>query len=296
MARARGLAARLRRRLLHALGAHALEAVVVAGIERQRAVMQVQDMRRHGVEDVAVVADEQQPARPAPEEGLQPEAGLEVEVVGGLVEQEQVRLGEQGPGQRHAHAPAAGEAGERPRLHRGVEAEAVEDRRGARRRRIRRDRGEALVDVRQLAGIGGLVGRGGEQARALGVAGEDVLDRGLVAAGRLLRDEADARAAGELDLAAVGLQLARDQREQRRLARAVASHEAHAPSRGQRRGGALEDLVAAKAQRHVGDGQHGGRADSTARAGTVSPAEPARRFRAAGRMWRPAGRAARLHG
>ena len=43
------------------------------------------------------------------EVGLQPVAGFEVEMVGGLVEQQQVRLFEQEFGERDAHLPAAGE-------------------------------------------------------------------------------------------------------------------------------------------------------------------------------------------
>ena len=40
---------------------------------------------------------------------LQPERAFEIEIVGRLVEQQQVGLGEQRGGERHAHAPAAGE-------------------------------------------------------------------------------------------------------------------------------------------------------------------------------------------
>ena len=51
------------------------------------------------VEQVEVVADHEQGAAVGPEEPQQPVAGVGVEVVGGLVEQEQVAAGEEDPGQ-----------------------------------------------------------------------------------------------------------------------------------------------------------------------------------------------------
>ena len=47
---------------------------------------------------------------------LQPERAFEIEIVGRLVEQQQVGLREQRCGERHAHAPAAGEFRARPLL------------------------------------------------------------------------------------------------------------------------------------------------------------------------------------
>ena len=67
---------------------------------------------------------------------LEPERAFEVEIVGRLVEQQQVGLGEQGRGQRHAHAPAAGELRHRPGQVGVGEAEAAQDFGGARRRPV----------------------------------------------------------------------------------------------------------------------------------------------------------------
>ena len=87
------------------------------------------------------MADQDQRARVAAQMLLQPDRGLEVEMVGGLVEQQEVGLEEQHAGQRHAHPPAAGERGQRLLLRRVVEAQALEDPGGAgrcgRRRRSR---------------------------------------------------------------------------------------------------------------------------------------------------------------
>ena len=68
-------------------------------------------------------------------------------MVRGLVEQQQVRRGEQQGGERDAHPPAAREAVERPLLRLLVEAEADQDAGRARRRGMGVDRVQPLVDL-----------------------------------------------------------------------------------------------------------------------------------------------------
>jgi len=72
-------------------------------------------------------------------------------MVGRLVEQQQVRLAEELGGQRHAHAPAAGEGLERALLRLVVETEAGEDAGGPRRRRMRLDLDQASPTARYPA-------------------------------------------------------------------------------------------------------------------------------------------------
>ncbi len=67
------------------------------------------------VEEFAIVADDQRGVRIFLQPRFEPQRALEIEVIGRLVEQENIGLGEQGRGQRHAHAPAAGEFRHRPR-------------------------------------------------------------------------------------------------------------------------------------------------------------------------------------
>ena len=122
----------------------------------------------------------------------EPQHALEVEVVGRLVEQQDVGLGEQHGGERHPHPPAAGEFGERPVLRRLVEAEAAEDPRGARRRSMGVDVDEPGLDVGDALGIARALGLG-DQRRALGVGGEHEVDQRLRPARRLLLDAAEAR-------------------------------------------------------------------------------------------------------
>ena len=68
--------------------------------------------------------------------------------------------------------------GQRPVLRRLVEAEAVEDPRGARRRGMGVDVDEPRLDLCDALGIGRVFGLC-EQRRALGVGGEDEVDQGV---------------------------------------------------------------------------------------------------------------------
>ncbi|MNT67724.1 hypothetical protein D3C72_2058900 [compost metagenome] len=59
------------------------------------------------VQQIAVVADDDDGMRITPDIVFQPERAFKVEIVGRLVEQQQVRLGKEHAGQRHPHSPAA---------------------------------------------------------------------------------------------------------------------------------------------------------------------------------------------
>ncbi len=65
------------------------------------------------VDEIAVVGNEEQRSRPGRELLLEPQHRVDVEVVGRLVEHQDVRLLEQEPGQRCPHLPAAGHLGQR---------------------------------------------------------------------------------------------------------------------------------------------------------------------------------------
>src|SRR3546814_3974678 len=68
----------------------------------------MEDRGRHLVQQVTVMADHDQGLGIGLEVAFQPDRGLQVEMVGRLVEQQQLRLLEQHRGQRHTHPPAAG--------------------------------------------------------------------------------------------------------------------------------------------------------------------------------------------
>ena len=112
-------------------GALPLEGAVVAHVHRRLAAFQMRDALHGAVEEVAVVRHHREGAWVLAHPGFQPHRRLQVQVVGRLVEQQQVRGRHQRLGEIEADAPAAGE---RPmRLGEVVlaEAEAAENLPGA---------------------------------------------------------------------------------------------------------------------------------------------------------------------
>ena len=85
---------------------------------------------------------------------LEPEHRVEVEMVGRLVEQQQVRAAHQRLREIKPHAPAAGEARHRLALARVGEAEPGEQRRRARPRAVAADRLEAMMQLGQPLAAG----------------------------------------------------------------------------------------------------------------------------------------------
>ena len=80
---------------------------VRTGVAAQHAAVELHDAAGHGVDEGTVVGDEDQRATPVLQQVLQPLDGVQVEVVGGLVEQEHIGLGHQGLCQGHPLAGAA---------------------------------------------------------------------------------------------------------------------------------------------------------------------------------------------
>ena len=141
----------------------------------------------------------------------QPQRAFEVEIVGRLIEQQQIGLGEQHRRERNPHAPAAGEIRARTLLRGFVEAEACEDRGRARGRRVRADVGKPRLNLRDTMRVARSLGFG-EQLRSLGVGGEHDIDQPLRPAWRFLCEPPDARARRHVDAAVLDPDLARDRR------------------------------------------------------------------------------------
>jgi hypothetical protein len=114
---------------------------------------------RHRVQEIAVVADQEEGLGIAPQVVLEPQARLEIKMVGRLVQEQQVGLGEQHGGERHAHAPTAREAGKRLLLRLLVETEASQDRACPRRRGMRPDIDKPGLDVGDGVGLDRRLGR-----------------------------------------------------------------------------------------------------------------------------------------
>ena len=247
--------------LAQVLGALALEGGVVAHVQPGLAVVEMQGVRAHPVEELAVVADQQQGAGILEQPLLQPQHRVQVEVVGGFVEQQQVAGHHQRARQVQAHAPAAGERTYRAVVGLGREAQTVQQPPGAGLGVVTAQFGQLLVGFGHrlpvLAGVGR--GLGLDHPGDDVVAAQHELDRRVGQRGGLLRHAGDAHPVGHVDVAAIGLDLAPDSREQAGLAGAVAADHAHAPARVQGQVDIGQEQALAPAEGEVSEGDHGAR-------------------------------------
>ena len=209
-----------------------LEPARVVALERVAlAAVELEDPAGHVVEEVAVVGDGDDGAVVVAQGALEPRDRLGVEVVGGLVEQQQVGLRQQQAAQRHAALLAAGEGGDlgvARREAQGVHGDldlAVEVV-GAGGLDLGLELGLLGADL-VVVGVGvGVLGQHGvvalEQAGHLGHAVHHVaLDvLGLVEV-RLLLEQADGEAGRQAGLAGEAVVDAGHDPQQRRLAGAV---------------------------------------------------------------------------
>ena len=254
-----GLGFPRRSQLGQPLGTLPLEIIIAAGIQRDLAAFEVEDIVHHIVEQVPLVADDHDGGAIGFQEVFQPHGGFKIKVVRRLVEQQQIGLGEQQRGQRDAHPPAAGVTVQRAVLRCFIKAEADQDAAGARRRRIGIDGDQPLVHFRQAMGIamaGNEVLLFQHQRVALDIGSHHGFERRRRAGRGFLRHIAHAGGLGHVDAAAVRLQRTGDDLHQRGLAGAVAADEADAAAWRQRRAGIVEDGPAAKADGDGIDGQH----------------------------------------
>ena len=193
--------------------------------------------------------DDQDRAGVALQVVLEPEQRLEVEMVGGLVQQQQVRFLRQQPGQVGAHHPAAAHLARGPVEILLAEAQAGEDLLGLGFEPIAAQLIEpvmhVVMDVLRVQGLGRMVGFPGfEDAAQLGVFRRDgggQFDDGFIAdRGVFLRQIADGDAALGGDLACVGGFLAQDDARRawscpRRSARPARCGPGGSPARWRRR-------------------------------------------------------------
>ena len=186
---------------------------------------------------------------------LEPQRAFEVEIVGRLVEQQQVGLTEQHRGERDAHAPAAGKFGARAFEISMSKAEPGEDRRGPRGGGMRRDVAQARMDFGDAVRIGrGLRLR--EQQSALAIGAEHEIDERLGPVRRFLRQRADACARRDDDASRLRGKLACDHSEQGGFARTVAADKADPRPGGNLRRGVFDQQTAGDADGQIIDGEH----------------------------------------
>jgi hypothetical protein len=84
-----------------------LEARIIARVAPQLLLVDVHDRRDNAVEKIAVMRHDHQRASVALEPFLEPDDGIEIEVVGRLIEQQQVGGAHQRLREVEAHAPAS---------------------------------------------------------------------------------------------------------------------------------------------------------------------------------------------
>ena len=177
--------------------------------------------------------DQEQRARIARQPPLEPQHRVEVEMIGRLVEQQQVGAAHQRLCEIEAHAPAAGEFRDRPCEVAGRETQARKQARGARRRRVAVDgldtgmrRGDSEPVVRLLGRAQRRLDRRAARRR------RPARTRAQPAAKRMspARPMRCASCRGMSTVAGLGRKLAPQQREQARLAAAVRPDHADAPA------------------------------------------------------------------
>ena len=211
---------------------------VVALVRDALAAVELEDPAGHVVEEVAVMGDGDDRAAVVGEEALEPGHRLGVEVVRGLVEQQQVGRLQQQPAERHAAALAA-----RERADLGLAGRHAQRVHGRRQRALEVpavDRVDALLHLAHLGqralhlvGVERLaeprrdrVEAVEQVARAAHAVLDVLVDRARLVELGLLLEHADGRARREQHVAADVRVDARHDAQQRALARAVRAEHA----------------------------------------------------------------------
>jgi hypothetical protein len=207
------------------------------------------------------MGDQQQRSRIFRQPVLEPQHGIEVQMVGRLVEQQQVGAAHQRLRKIEAHAPAAGKTRHGIRVPRFRKAQPREQRGGTRPRAVTADFVEAMVQVGQGLAIERMIAlRGGQRGfdfAQLAVAVEHVVDGGHRHRGRFLCDVGDRPRRGQVDRSRVGKELEADGGEETRLAAAIGPDEPDLVAGVDGQVGAFEQALGAPGQCQIRDAQHG---------------------------------------
>ena len=246
--------------------------IIVAAVGGHALVGHLDNPPDHAVHELAVMAGHEQRALElAHQPLLQPDNGFHVQMVGRLVQQQDVRVDGEDAGQGDAHLPAAAEG-----LHRKMPAVAADAQPGQHRLGpvlqviaapvlellggvavafqeglefvVRHGRGHGRFHLPDLLAQGGDLAGGGHdlgQGRSAGHLAH------------LLGKIADHRASGAGNLALVRLLLPGDQAENGRLAGAVGTDQAGAGGRENLHGGVVEQHPGAVLLADVGQMDHG---------------------------------------
>ena len=215
-------------------------------------LLELDDAGRHPLEQAPIVGREEHAAAPAEQQPLEPLDGLHVQVIGGLVEQQQIRLGHQCPCQQHPALQAAGEILE-ARFR--VEAETRQDAIDARLHipapggldaplnRLQPIETPALAGPRAQAAV--LFDERGQRDQALG---DHAMGAPGDAFGHVLGQARDAHPRRADDGAGFGPELAGDDPQERGFAGAVTAEQADALAAGDVQGQPFEQRIAAESE------------------------------------------------
>ena len=196
---------------------------------------------------------------------FEPADGIDVQVVGRLVEQQHVGLREQCLRQQHAQLPARRDFAHRSVVQRRIDAGIGEDRTGARFRIIAAVLGELRFElggahVVIVGGLGIRIDRVALLHRAphLDMTLHHHVEHALVLVAELVLVQlAQAQAGLQHDLAGTRLELAAEDFHERRLAAAVGADQAIAIAIGELDGDVFEQRLGAELNGDVGGGEHG---------------------------------------
>ena len=226
------------------------------------------DVRNRGIEEIAIVRDQQQRAAVCREPTFQPDDGIEIEVIGRLVEQHQVRAADQRLCQVQSHAPATREVRNGP-LKIGTRKSKPGQQAGrACAGAVALDSIEPDVQLRERMAVVGHIGSDDfplDRAQFF-VAVEHELNRGPWQGRRFLGDRGDAPLARHFAVPRLGVQFAAQQREQARLATAVGADHADPPAGVQLHRGVLDQASRAARKGKLPKLDHDDQTSKTGRA------------------------------
>src|ERR1051325_10051376 len=226
------------------------------GVGRELSLVELADLGGDAVQEDAVVRHHDEPPAEVLEIVLEPLHGGQIQVIRRLVHEQHGRVREEQSRERGAHAPAAGELGERAVLVGGGEAEPRKDAARLGLERVLVVVFEVMLQVAHTVEQGGEPGIVGAHAAQLLVQRVEldahVEERAvrlhgalehaaLVALGRLLRQVADPGAARPHAQSALGCVLAEDEADERGLAGPVRTHQSAAVARADHPVDAVEE-------------------------------------------------------
>ncbi len=235
----------------------AVECVVISLVQGQLALVQMQDGTNRVIEQVAIMADDQNRVAIGADIVLEPDHTFQIEIVGRFIQQQHVRFGKQGCSKRNTHPPATGKCRAWFVLRSIIETEPGQNGSRARCCGMGVNIGKTHLDVGNAVRICCRFCFG-KQAGTLLVGCQDDFDEGFRSARCFLGHGADARIARHRACSRLGRYLAKDQFQQGRLAGAVAPDKTDSMAGGQGNGGVVDQQASFDAICQCIDMKHAG--------------------------------------